>query len=328
MNLRIAAAIVLALAGTASSAGQEAWRAAVEKGEALRIRRQFAEAARVLEGAMEEARKLAPDPVPAAVTHAMLGALYLDEGQCDGAVRAYQDSVELWGKAGERGETYLLKTANLLVSAYLDCGDLEGAERHYRALVAPRVASRPARDRDANFAVALGNLGSIEFHKRRYAEALAHFEEAAAVRARLAETATTDDAVLLNNLSLTRRRMGDTERALAYSERAVALFESIAATPPQLLIEAWGNRAVLLAATKKWREAEALLERALTKAQEALGEEHPVTASVMAVYAGVLRQDHRKREAAALEARVREIRRALPTPGARQTVDVREMSLK
>ena len=71
---------------------------------------------------------------------------------------------------------------------------------------------------------------------------------------------------------------------------------------------------------------EALLERSLAMARSTLGEEHPVTMKVMWRYAVLLKETHRKKEAAVLDARVREIRQRLAGPSGRQTVDLRELS--
>jgi hypothetical protein len=133
-------------------------------------------------------------------------------------------------------------------------------------------------------------------------------------------------AILLNNLAFALFRTGETGQALEYSRRSVAMAESAADRSEPLLIAGLANAADVYAGAKRPSEAEAMLERALTLARGTLGEEHPLTAKVMSRYATLLKETHRKKEAAVLETRAREIRLGLVHSSTRETVDLRELS--
>jgi tetratricopeptide (TPR) repeat protein len=326
MNRRTAIAIVFLGLGAPSLTGQEAWRTALHRADELRKERRFAEAERAFQTALDEARHLEQDWVPAATVYHNLAGLYQDMGSCDLAVRAYQRSIDLWKKAGAPGEPYLFRTANDLVALYLGCGAVRDAERQYDALVAPAIAARAGCDRDPDCAKALGNRGAIAFARRRYPEARKWYEEALAIRQRIASEPTEppgEIAILWNNIALTLLRSGDLDQALAFSRRSVAALESTAQAAPRLLVSALLNNAGIYLRTPQWAEAQPLLDRALAVAQS-LGTEHPLTAAVMTSYAAMLKKAHRNKEAAVMKSRVRELSIRSFHGAARQTVDVQE----
>ena len=132
--------------------------------------------------------------------------------------------------------------------------------------------------------------------------------------------------ILLNNLAFSLLRTGQIELALAHSRRSIAIIESTGGPSHPLLISALVNGANLRLMAGRWYEAEPLLDRALALARSVVGDEHSLTVTVMSSYAALLKASHRKKQAAALETRVREIRSRLLHSAARQTVDVRELS--
>jgi len=306
--------------------GQEQWRAGAAAAVEFQRDGRLADAERALRSALEDARRLEPDLAPEATIYNNLGGIYQDMGRCDPAVQAYQRSIDLWVKIGPGGETYLLRTANHLVSLYMECGEVQDAERHYRALVAPLIDTRAGRARDPDVSQAVANLGSIEFARHRYREARAHYEEALAILERAADADSREMGVLLNNLAMTLLHTGEPERGLSLSRRSIAILETAAPASP-LLIATLANGANMCLMAHYREEAEPLYGRALAIARGTIGEENPLTANVMSRYAALLKAGPRKQEAAVLETRAREIRLHL-THSARETVDVRELSRK
>jgi tetratricopeptide (TPR) repeat protein len=329
MYVRVAIALLVLSTGIAPLSGQpsseERWRSTLAAADRLQSEGRTAEAERMFESALDEARRLAPDPAAAATVYNNLAGLYQDMGRCDPAVRAYQRSIDLWEKAGARVAPYLLRTANHLVGLYLECGAVQDAERHHRALVAPLIAQRAGRDRDADVAQALTNLGSIEYEKRKYSVARSLYEEALAIRERISGEPSTETGILLNNNALALLHTGDVDRALADSRRSVATIESTAGPSSALLVTALVNAANVCLIARLWSDAEPLLERALTMARGAVGEEHLLTATVLSRYAVLLKAQHRNKQAADLEDQARGIRMRLGYAG-RQTVDARELA--
>jgi tetratricopeptide (TPR) repeat protein len=316
--------VTLLLIAAVPACCQQDWRSAARDAEAMRLQGRLADAERVLRSILDEVRRLEPDFAPAATVYHNLGGVYQDMGRCDPAVEAYQRSLELWEKAGDAGAKYLMPTANHLVGLYLECGDLRGAEQHYRTLVAPRIAGRGSDERNPDVAQAIGNLGSIEFQKRRFKEARACYEEAFAILERASPEPSREMGILLNNIAFAFLHTGEAARGLESSGRGIAMLEATTAPSDPVRISALANQANLYAIAHRPAEAEPLFVRALESARHILGEAHPVTAAIMARYAALLRSSHRKQEAAALETRAREIQRSFQSTG-RSTVDVREL---
>jgi tetratricopeptide (TPR) repeat protein len=326
MDLRITIAVVF-LTGTALPlSADDTWRSLLAASDELKSQGRFAEAERKLWSALDEARRLAPDLAPAAATYHELAGLFQDTGRCDSAAGAYERSLALWEKVGPRGDVYLFRTANHLVGCDLQCGAAAAAERHHRTFVAPRLAPGRARDRDPDVAQALINLGSLEYLKRQYSAARAHYEEALAIRERVSAAPSPDTAVVLSNLAFALVRAGEVERALAASRRAIEMAESAAGPSDPLLVSVLVNGAEVHAMARRWSDGEPLIVRALTISRSAAGEEQPLTALVMSRYAALLKRSDRKREAVALENHAREIRSRFPASALQQTVDVRELS--
>jgi tetratricopeptide (TPR) repeat protein len=313
---------VIAVLLLSSPPVEDAWRAALAAAERLQGEGHYAEAERTFRSALDEARRLEPDLAPAATTYHNLAGLYQDSGRCDPAIRSYQRSIALWEKVGARGEEYLFRTANHLTGAYLECGLVGAAERHHSVVVAPLLEGR-AEDED--LAQALSNLGSIEYHKGRYTEALSHYQKALGIRDRRSRAPSLESGVLLNNLAFALLRTGDVPGAFAHSRRAIAMIESVAGPAHRLLVWALLDGADLLVLARRPEDAEPLFRRALAMAPAAVGEQHPLTAAVLSHYAALLKATHRKKEASALESRAREIRARVPPT--RQTVDLRELQV-
>jgi serine/threonine-protein kinase len=301
------------------------WQSHVTDAIALRDKGRLADAEQILRSALEEARRLEPDLAPSATTYNNLASIYHDRHQCDLAAQNYRRSIDLWEKLGARGEMYLLRTANHLTALFLECRDLEAAERLQRTLIARLTARRPNPKSDPDVSQALANRGSIQFLKRHYSAARADYEYALAIRVRAGDESSAEAAVLLGNLAFSLYRTGDSEGALAASRRALAIFESVAPPDTALAVGGLINSANLFLMAHRWEEAGPLYERALAAAHRTFGDEHPLIVSAMYGYAAVLKERHRKQEAAVLEARAREIRGRLLHSATRQTIDIREL---
>ncbi len=118
-------------------------------------------------------------------------------------------------------------------------GDLAGAERHYRDL----LAVQPSPE-------AMVNLANVLAAQKRAAEALAHYDGALAARPDLFEGQFNRASLLLE--------MGHAEEALAGFDRAVALRADAPA--------AWNNRGTALRSLRRGRDALASYERAVALA--------------------------------------------------------------
>src|SRR5262245_22845577 len=121
-------------------------------------------------------------------------------------------------------------------------GDLETAERAYRAL----LADAPEHG------AALGGLGVVCFQTRR-------LEEAATLLARATERLPSDPQ-LLANLGAAYASLGRNDAAIDCLERAVAI--------DARNLDAWRNLASLQTNAERWTEAERAIDRLLALAPE------------------------------------------------------------
>lgn len=136
-----------------------------------------------------------------------------------------------------RGKRYSLAEVGALAAQEYRLGRLEGVVEIYRLMLEkmPRVAELH------------NNLGAVLQLQQNYAEALASYDRAVALK--------PDYANAHYNRGFTLNRLGRTEAALAAYEQAVAL------QPGH--VEAWNNRGVVLQALRRPAEAVASYDRAI-----------------------------------------------------------------
>ncbi|HKE23510.1 MAG TPA: tetratricopeptide repeat protein [Bryobacteraceae bacterium] len=312
------------IAASAQSPDLLSWIATISSADQAAQEGRYLDAERTLRSALEQARRLEPDLAPAATTYNNLASLYRDRRMCDEAVWAYQRSLHLWEKLGPPRDRYFLATANNLVGLYVECRNLDQAERHQRILVAPRINS--VSRADPEYARALSNLGCIEFLKHHYSKARAIYQQALVITEQTSSIPSFDLAGALNNLALALVRTGESSQAIEYNGRALAVFESVGAPLHPMLVTLLMNGAHMNCMAHRCGEAEVLIQRALALSQRISGEDDPMTASVVKEYSVLLKCCNRKQEAIAMDRRAREIKARLLSPSSRQTIDIREMS--
>jgi len=320
------AAIWLAAAPWTISAqpqDRSAWLHAISTADRFAREGRFPDAERSLQSALEQARHLEPDVAPAALTYSTLGTVYRDMHRCEQSAAAFQRALHLWEKTGPGGDRHFLKTATNLVSLYLECGDVEQAERQQRALVEPR-ANALSRD-DPEYANMIANRGTIQLARHHDAEAIALYREALALLEPAASKSPFELACLLNNLAVSCSRSGNASQALKYNERALELLESIGERSYPMIV-VLTSRARFFYSGHRYAEAEPPIERALALAASAYGPDSPATAAVLVEYATVLKGGKRKREAAAMYREAHQLQINSLRPGTRQTVDINELT--
>ena len=321
---RIASSVILL--GTMSISAQipdeAAWHSWILTADQSMRTGDFRAAERSLKAALEEARRLEPNLAPAATTYNNFGTLYQDMRMCNESASAYQRSLHLWEMAGPSSDPYFLRTASNLVGMYLECGNLEQAERHQRALVDPRF--KELNRGDPEYAKVLTNLGSIQLLKHHYSEARALYEEGLMRWKQAAPEPSLEIVGLLNNLALSLLGTGESDQAIEYNRRAISMLESIGGLSNPMLVKLLSNGAKLLCSAQRCAEAEPILERTLTLARNVCGQDHPITAAVLLQYSEVLKSTKRKKEAAAMHRLAREIQ--ANSFHSRQTIDIQELS--
>jgi tetratricopeptide (TPR) repeat protein len=205
-------------------------------------------------------------------------SLYQSIGDQEGIGRAYYNLSFLYERTDPERMVRLLETAQPYAARSGDprlqmfvqngLGNAKYAlSRATDALVHYRESVRFARELkdDHSLAVALSNIGLMEQHRARYAEAQAALEEAGALHEKFGPSLQAGQVLI--NLGLVWRSRGEPEKAMDFYERGLAVFEKFGyqryITGP--LVEL----AELHAEQGDREQAEAMRRRALRIAEDA-----------------------------------------------------------
>jgi eukaryotic-like serine/threonine-protein kinase len=122
-----------------------------------------------------------------------------------------------------------------------------------------------------------------------YARAVQHFEHARVLREKLVGPDHPDIALVLSNSGICYRNLGDTKRAHAVLERALAIREKLYGKQNPLIVPTLVNFAEVIAKNEHDpARALPLAERALTLAKQLPGVEHPAYHETATTYAEVV----------------------------------------
>ena len=163
-------------------------------------------------------------------------ALYESIGDQEGIGRAYYSLSFLYERTDPQRMIRLLETARpyaersgdkkLQMFVHNGLGNAKFAlSRATEALGHYRESVRVARElkEDHSLAVALSNVGLMEEHRARYAEAEAALEEARALHDKFGPSIQAGQVLV--NLGLIRRSRGEPEAAMELYERGLAIYE-------------------------------------------------------------------------------------------------------
>ena len=148
-----------------------------------------------------------------------IGIVLKDKGHLEGALRSYQEALEIERRIGNpQGEASDLgNIGNVL----FEQGDLEGALRsHQEALKIHRRIGDPLGE-----AIDLGNIGLLLMDKGYLDEALLQHQEALDIHRRIGNP--KGEAIVLGNIGLLLKDKGDLEGALRYMEQALVIFKKL-----------------------------------------------------------------------------------------------------
>jgi CHAT domain-containing protein/tetratricopeptide (TPR) repeat protein len=199
-----------------------------------------------------DAERLKPEGILLAEAISTRGSIDLEEGDLDGAERAFLKSE---AEARQKGDRFLQ------TRALTNLGVVALQEEHYEdALVHFENASMVARSIGAKLALekAVGNVGFVYYKTGDFQRSLANFKEAEKQAAELGSS--IDQVRSLNNAGLSEYRLGDLDAARSFYERSLSLAQSI--QNQEEMLDAHVNLGFLLLRLNKLSEAESHVREA------------------------------------------------------------------
>jgi CHAT domain-containing protein/tetratricopeptide (TPR) repeat protein len=293
-------------------------------GMVLRLQSDYVGAQSMFDGAVA-IQERHPEHPDLARTLWMAATLALDTGDVDRAEALYSRALAIRQQALPAGDPAIADSLNGLGLVRERKGDASGAEQYYeQALTIREQAFGPVHP---DVATSLNNVANVKGDRGDYAGARSLHERALAIREQTLESGHPDIAMSLNNLAVAIRDLGDHAAAWWPLERVVGIYETrFGPSHPNVAI-ALHNLATLLVdlphddgtrllaerarrfrvggderrhlmpalndlvgldpPLDSTRAARALLERALTIKEQALGSEHTSVAVTLTALASV-----------------------------------------
>ncbi|CAN5381670.1 CHAT domain-containing protein [soil metagenome] len=192
--------------------------------------------------------KKSNDKLGEAVTLSYLCRLYNDTGNFQKGFEACRESLQL-GEQTDPLTDYV--TYSNLGALYENTGDAENSLNYYQTSLARALLVKdflnPIRP-----ATIKGNIGIIFYRQKKYAEAIAYFQEVVSV----GETVKRPlySAYFLAQLSYIYLDLKEFEKALEYGEKSLLLYRQIAPNRSQLALNAVGKSYTALGKTAQARE--------------------------------------------------------------------------
>ena len=321
---RFLVAVSFLLAGSPFSAAQDVpWKDAIGAAERLYRNGEFGSVEKALLAKLKQAESEPRDPRTEWVLTTSLGTICHDQARYDEAETYYRRAAAIARSVSGADNTLLALSLNNLTALYVDLRQYSRAERTGLSSVAAELQS--ARPGDPWLPTLFNTLGALANVRRRYADAEHWYNNALAICEKLGPL-SVETMQALDNLSALYWETGRISKALAASERALAIAEETLA--PQHPVRA----RLLLALGRlhftagRLAQAEGCYRQALAIAENKLGPEHPVVGQILQRYAETLRHMKRKPQARQCEQRARAILQAASSrdPG-RHIVDLGDL---
>ena len=229
--------------------------------------------------------------VRAQMMHTLAG-LYIRLGKYEGAQTLIDDALKL--RREHRGGSSLDTAESLLLHGMTQnhLGNHARAESSVREAV--RIGERVLGPNHWGVAFALTELGTSVLRQRRYDEAQAIFERAAAIYRRTPDKAM---GAPTNALGLIRAELGDAEGAMRYYREALAINTARFGPDHPLVHTNRANLASALEQAGQSSEAEVLLRDVIAYRRRVLGNDHPDLGVSLALLGATVRSAGRAAEA-------------------------------
>jgi tetratricopeptide (TPR) repeat protein len=252
------------------------------------------EASEGIQLAIRLAREQGRHPVEIAALHNRLAGVHLETGELELSRLDLRRAEALLAGQTEQGreESIVCLTQQSMLHFH---------QRRFAQAVDAATAALAARDR----APGVPSRQHAEIHQQlavclhgahRVDEAMTHFRHAQEHCQAEGACPAPLNGTISSGLGLLLAQSGQPEEGLRQLAEAIRLFE-LSQAAPVLRLRPMNNLAVLLMRRRQAREAQRLLEQALDFAGQALGDGHPLTATLQLNRSAALRLLGRKREA-------------------------------
>jgi tetratricopeptide (TPR) repeat protein len=218
-------------------------------------------------------------------------------GRMGEAEKLAERSIRILGEVNSPDDPVLFRPLHLLASARFERGEVGKARQAFEGMKMIRMEGPEQRAMLSGFsATLLSAEGRYREAESEYVLALRAWEQAG--RGHTADTGTVFTA--LGSLYVCQHRFDDARRVL---DLALGIFTSAKNAVPLDLFKLLEVRAQMHAGLQEWHDAEQDLRDAVAVAAGLPGLDPGIFARVLADYARVLRKNHRRREARAIETR-------------------------
>jgi serine/threonine protein kinase len=243
----------------------------------------------ILDGTAERVGKeMANQPAIEAELRSLIGRLYFEIGNYDGAEGMHRAALAFYRKQDGPKSRAAAAALNDLGLALWKKGDLTEAERtHQEALDIRRALFG---DENSEVATSLDNLATVYRHQRKLDEAEKLIRDALAMRQRLFGPEHLEVADSLHNLSLVLGNQRKGAEAEAMARDVLAMRRRLLGNEHPLVASALLDVAYALGFTGKLEEAASLQEEALAMQRKLLGDEHPDVSTSLSSLAENMRQ--------------------------------------
>jgi tetratricopeptide (TPR) repeat protein len=219
----------------------------------------------------------------------------------------------------------MAEVLNSLSALYAENGMYEKAARLHHRMTAILGAALSRYDA----ARLQHSMASVYYAQRKYSEAEPLFRAALKNLAMETEPYDRERALLLNNLAVLSAKTGRRSEAISILEQSLSHWEKVPGYRHSYVARVLANLAGLYLSEGRPSDAERSFLRALVIAENSLGRESLLVATILTEYVVMLRKAKRKSEAAAFEKEAQFIRQAQSAQYlGKHTVDVTELSFR
>jgi tetratricopeptide (TPR) repeat protein len=259
------------------------------------------------------------DPACAGLLLNNLAAVLSASGRYTEAEAIARRSVAVFESVLTPDSAVLLRPLQILSGTLIEQGKIGEARK------AVRKMERVHTTRPEELAMLHGIRGALFEAEGRLTNAESEFLIALADWTEAGRSNSADVVSVLNAIASLYVRQGRLDEAIRVLDRAFAAFATAQDVVPIDRMRVLQARAVLYSRERKWHNAAQDLQAAILVADVEPKFDPAALAQMLADYADLLRKDHKRREARAIDARARALQ---PVPTRDMVVDTTELSLK
>lgn len=277
----------------------------VTRGRELEAQGRFPEAESVFRSALQEARGRSSDPLLGAAVLDCLASNAGDQARYGEAEQLYLRALSIVEKAAGPDSKATATVLWHLAGMYAEARRMAAAEpllQKYQSILLKNL------DGDSSTAAAdLGNLGRIYAYRHSVNRALPLFERAIAILEKRRNPDDVDMARALLDRASALAVVGQIDNATSDIERASGLIGNVTLPAPILRIDLALTAGLVYAHAHRKSDAQGAFEQAINLGESHYGPTHPILATILEDYSHALRELGDKKEASAVDKRVKRI---------------------